>query len=299
MKAAVVSEFGSAPRYQDFEEPAADGPDSVIVDVLAAALSPRVRSQAAGSHYSSTGELPLIPGIDGVGRTSTGELRYFLLPDTNRGSMAQRTAIDARRSIPLPKNADPVLIAAAMNPVMSSWVALKHRAGFRRGQSVMVLGANGNAGRMAVDVARMLGAAEVHAIGREQLADAEGLAQAASRVDVVLDYLWGDATAGALRTIVPARYDDGQRLTWVEIGSVAGLEASIPSAALRAVDLQLVGSGQGSVDPRAIKDELKQIAKKLTAGAFDIGTRAVPLAEVEQIWGRQRDGDRIVLVPER
>ncbi|HEY4152674.1 MAG TPA: zinc-binding alcohol dehydrogenase family protein [Pseudolysinimonas sp.] len=297
MKAAVVSEFGTPPRYQEFEEPTANGSDSVVVEVLAAALSPRVRSQASGSHYSSTGELPLIPGIDGVGRTSGGELRYFLLPDTNRGSMAQRTAIDARRSIPLPKNADPVLVAAAMNPVMSSWVALKHRANFRKGQSVMVLGANGNAGRLAVDVARMLGAAEVHAIGREQLADAEGLARAGSRVDVVLDYLWGDATSAAMQAIVPARHDDGQRLTWVEIGSVAGLEAPIPSAALRAINLHLVGSGQGSVDPRDIKDELRDIAKKLGAGAFDIGTRTVPLVEVEQVWGQRGSGDRVVLVP--
>ncbi len=297
MKAAVVDDFGAPPRYREIDEPTADGPDTQVVDVLAAALSPRVRSQASGSHYSSTGELPLIPGIDGVARTDSGELRYFLLPDTNRGAMAQRVAIDPRRSIPLPKNADPVLVAAAMNPLMSSWVALKHRAGFRRGQSVMVLGATGNAGRLAVDVARLLGAGEVHAVGRPELADPAGLAKAGGRVDVVLDYLWGEPTAAALRAIVPARHDDGQRLTWVEIGSVAGPESPIPSAALRAVNLHLVGSGQGSVDPRDIKDELRAIAKRLGAGDFAIGTRAVPLAEVESIWNEPTGGERVVLIP--
>jgi NADPH:quinone reductase-like Zn-dependent oxidoreductase len=294
VKAAVVSEFGSAPRYQDFEEPESHDPDSMIVDVLAAALSPRVRSQAAGSHYSSSGELPLIPGVDGVGRASTGELRYFLLPDTNRGSMAQRTAIDVRRSIPLPKNADPVLIAAAMNPVMSSWVALKHRANFRKGQRVMVLGAGGNAGRLAVQVARYLGAGEVFAV--ERGAAVEQLAQQGRRVDVVLDYLWGQPTADALRAIVPARADDGQALTWVEIGSVAGLESPIPSAALRAINLRIVGSGQGSVDPGAIKNELTRIAREVGKGTFDLDVRAVPLAGVAEAFA-STTRDRLVLVP--
>ncbi len=297
MKAAVVREFGHLPQYQDFDEPVAGAPNEQIVEVLAAALSPRVQSQASGAHYSSTGELPLIPGIDGVGRTSSGELRYFLLPDTNRGAMAERVSVDARRSIPLPRNTDPVLMAAAMNPLMSSWVALRRRAEFRRGQSVMVLGAGGNAGRLAVDVARELGAGQVFAIGRDELADPAALAAAGSTVDVVLDYLWGDATAAALRAIIPARKDDAQRLTWIEIGSVAGLESPIPSAALRAVNLRIVGSGQGSVDPRDIKDELQQIVKRVAAGKFDIHARAVPLAEVASIWGDTSSGDRIVLVP--
>src|SRR3954470_3430391 len=171
MKAAVVTDFAHSPQYADFADPTADAPDVQVVEVLASALSPRVRSQASGSHYSSDGELPLIPGIDGVGRTASGELRYFLLPDTNRGAMAERTAIDLRRSIPLPKDADPVQIAAAMNPVMSSWVALTRRIDFRRGQRVMVLGAGGNAGRLAVQVARHLGAGEVVAIERGAPAD--------------------------------------------------------------------------------------------------------------------------------
>jgi len=297
MKAAVVREFGQPPRYEDVDEPVAKGPDVQVVEVLASALSPRVRSQASGSHYSSTGELPLIPGVDGVGRTASGELRYFLLPDTTRGAMAERVAIDARRSIPLARTVDPVLLAAAMNPLMSSWVALRRRADFRRGQSVMVLGAGGSAGRLAVEVATRLGAREVHAVGRAELADPATLAAAGCRVDVVLDYLWGDATAGAMRAIVPARHDDAQRLTWVEIGSVAGADAAIPSAALRAVNLRIVGSGQGSVDPGDIKDELRAMVGHVSKGEFGIRARAVPLAEVERAWDEPAGGDRLVLVP--
>lgn len=292
MKAAVVTDFALPPQYLDFGDPVAHGPDNEIVEVLAAALSPRVRSQASGSHYSHDGSLPLIPGIDGVGRTRSGELLYFLLPDTDLGAMSERVAIDRRRSIPLPKNADPVQIAAAMNPAMSSWVALRQRIDFRRGQRVMVLGADGNAGRMAVQIAKHLGASEVIGVGR----DMSDLAEAGSRVDVVLDYLWGEPTAEALRAIVPARAEESQALTWVQIGSVAGLESPIPSAVLRAVNLSIVGSGQGSVDPRAIKKELAAIAREIGKGTFEINARAVPLAEVEAIW-ESRSRDRLVLVP--
>src|SRR5580698_9285618 len=122
MKAAVVSAFGSPPRYQEFTVPVPAGDDEILVNVLAAGVHPRVRSQANGSHYTSTGQLPLIPGIDGVGRLPDGSLVYFILPDTIYGSMAEQTIIDTRRSIPLPTGADPILLAATMNPAMSSWV---------------------------------------------------------------------------------------------------------------------------------------------------------------------------------
>ncbi|HEX3678281.1 MAG TPA: zinc-binding alcohol dehydrogenase family protein, partial [Galbitalea sp.] len=107
MHAAVVREFGQPPRYEGFAEPVPQNEHEELVDVIAAGLHPRVRSQAAGSHYTSTDELPLIPGIDGVGRRADGSLVYFVLADTPHGAMAERTIIDTRRSIPLPADSDP------------------------------------------------------------------------------------------------------------------------------------------------------------------------------------------------
>jgi NADPH:quinone reductase-like Zn-dependent oxidoreductase len=136
MKAAVVSSFGAAPRYEEFPSPTADGDDGTVIDVIAAGLHPRVRSQANGSHYTSTGELPLVPGIDGVGRGADGLLRYFILPDTTMGAMAEQTVIDPRRSIVLPEDSDPIAVAAAMNPAMSAardHPAKKQRLGSRSG----------------------------------------------------------------------------------------------------------------------------------------------------------------------
>jgi NADPH:quinone reductase-like Zn-dependent oxidoreductase len=155
-----------APRYQDFPDPEPTNEHEIVVDVVACGLHPRVRSQADGSHYTSTGALPLVPGIDGVGRDADGNLRFFILIDTARGAMAQRTVIDERRSFVLPAGADPVAQAAGINPAMSSWVALRRRIDFPAGADVLVLGATGNAGRMAVQVAKRLGARRVLAAGR-------------------------------------------------------------------------------------------------------------------------------------
>ena len=147
MYAAVVTSFDVAPSYQEFPTPTPQGSDEVLVDVVAAGLHRRVRSQADGSHYTSTGQLPLVPGVDGVGRMSDGTLRYFALGDTTSGAMAEQTVIDLRRSFVLPDGTDPVLVAAAMNPAMSSSVALRRRTTFEAGQTVLVLGATGSPAR--------------------------------------------------------------------------------------------------------------------------------------------------------
>ena len=318
MKAAVVTAFDAPPRYLDFPAPIAAVETDLVVDVLAVGLHPRVRSQASGSHYTSTDELPLVPGVDGVGRAADGTLRYFVLPDTTFGSMAEQTVIDERRSVVLPADSDVHALAAAMNPAMSSWIALRRRTTFAAGQRVMIMGATGNAGQLAVQVAREFGASEIVAAGRDaaKLARARELGATStvvldgserarrelavhgSRADVVIDYLWGQPTADALATIVPARDDDGQDLTWIQIGSMAGLTAPIPSAALRACRLQIIGSGQGSVGPREIVAELPALAEAITSGTFSIGVQTMALADVEAAWAQAPTSTgRIVLTP--
>jgi NADPH:quinone reductase-like Zn-dependent oxidoreductase len=312
MHAAVVTAFDSPPAYREFPTPTPREPDEALADVLAVGLHPRVRSQADGSHYTSSGDLPLVPGVDGVARTPDGTLRYFVVGDGTMGAMAEQTVIDLRRSVVLPEDSDPVTIAAAMNPAMSSWVALRRRISFEPGQSVLVLGATGNAGRLAVQVAKYLGASYVIGAGRQpgKLAalaglgadvttslDAGELAQAAAGVDVVLDYLWGAPTAAAMTAVVTHRADRGQPLSWVEIGSVAGPTAEIPSAALRAARLQIVGSGQGSVPTRDIVAELSGLAAAINHGALKVDTRSVPLADVEAAWPDTGSDQRVVIVP--
>lgn len=302
MHAAVVREFARPPRFEEFEAPRPNEHE-VAVEVLAAGLHPRVRSSADGTHYTSSGALPFVPGIDGVGRTAEGRLLYFVLPDTPYGSMAEQTVVDRRRSVELPPGADAVTVAAAMNPAMSSWVALRRRVAFSGGE-VAILGATGNAGRLAVQVARHLGATRVVAAGRNpaRLATIDGADEvvtlddlgAAADVDVVLDYLWGAPTEQAMPAIVRARTDRAKPLAWVQIGSVAGAEITLPSALLRAAALTVVGSGQGSVTTRGIVEELPGLAAFVQT--LDVRARPLPLSSVEAAWA-QEDDRRVVLTP--
>jgi NADPH:quinone reductase-like Zn-dependent oxidoreductase len=291
-----------------------------LVDVLGVGLHPRVRSQANGSHYTSTDELPLIPGIDGVGRPADGSLVYFILPDTAYGSMAEQTVIDVRRSIPLPAGADPVVLAAAMNPAMSSWIALQRRISFVPGQSVLIIGATGSAGQLAIQIAKHFGAGEVIAAGRgdDKLAAlgslgadstidlavraeqvAAELASKAANVDVVLDYLWGPPVESAIMPLLTGRADPGRLLSWIQIGAIAGANISLPSAALRRANIHFLGSGQGAVTAAGILEVLPSLAEEIEKGTFSIDIVAKPLADVEQIWSERpgRSTERVVLIP--
>ncbi|WP_411344243.1 quinone oxidoreductase family protein [Paenibacillus sp. WLX1005] len=319
MKAAIVHDFTKAPQYGEFELRSLQQPHEVYVDVLAAGLHQRVRSQADGSHYTSIGQLPLIPGVDGVGRLEDGRNVYFVMEDAALGSMAERTIIDIRRSVVIPADADPVHIAAAMNPAMSSWVALRSRIDFRPGSRVLIMGATGNSGQMAVQIAKLLGAEQVIGAGRNQarleaLTDlgadvvvslegeasdvAERLGKAAAEVDVVIDYLWGAPMEQAVMSILTRRQDRSRALDWIQIGSMAGAEAQIPSAALRSANLRILGSGQGSVTAAGYLAAFPALIDCIASGTLRIPTQSYPLSEVEQVWTAPVDPQkRIVFVP--
>lgn len=316
MYAAVVRSFDMPPRYETFHTPEPNGEHEIAVDVLAVGLHPRVRSGASGSHYTSTAALPLIPGIDGVGRSAEGQLLYFVALDGAFGTMAELTVIDRRRAVVLRDDANVPAIAAAMNPGMSSWVALRKRISFKAGQSVLVLGATGNAGQMAVQIAKFLGASYVAAAGRDagRLArltslgadetvsltgepdeTARALEAAGADVDVVIDYLWGSATEQAIPALVKGRTERSKPLWWIQIGSMAGTTITLPSAALRAANLQLLGSGQGSLTTAGIVAELPELADQVTAGTFLVDPLATALSDVESAWNTPTaPGERIV-----
>jgi NADPH:quinone reductase-like Zn-dependent oxidoreductase len=317
--AAVVHSFDAPPRFDTVPTPAPAGEHEVLVDVVAAGLHPRVRSAADGSHYTSDGALPFIPGIDGVGRTREGELLYFVAPDTALGTMAEQAVVDRRRAVPLPPDADPIALAAGMNPGMSSWVALRRRICFHPGGGLLVLGATGNAGQLAVQIAKHLGASRVVAAGRDpqrlslmaglgaddvisldgaDAAVAHRLAATAADVDVVLDYLWGPPAQRAMAALLQARADRSKPLTWIQIGSVAGQDLTLTSALLRATALTIMGSGQGSVTTRGIVAELPSLAQQISSGALVVNPLPLPLEQVERAWSTPLPaGRRIVLIP--
>jgi NADPH:quinone reductase-like Zn-dependent oxidoreductase len=313
MKAAVISSFDYPPHYGDYADPAPDGPGEMLVEVLAAGLHHVTRGQASGAHYSGGGVLPLVPGMDGVGRGTDGKLRYFVQGPGQIGTMADRTVIELDHSIELPLDSDAVTVAGAMNPAMASWLALRCRVPFRSGQKVLILGATGSSGSMAVQIARHLGASQVIAAGRDEhklaklpvlgateivpLGDVR-LGALARDVDVVLDFVWGESAVRVMETVLKQRADRSLPITWIHIGSMAGDAAAIPGAFLRSTNLQIVGSGYGSVSGRQILMELPALAKEIVRGTFRIDVKAAPLSNVEQAWAEAAHAsERIVFTP--
>jgi NADPH:quinone reductase-like Zn-dependent oxidoreductase len=218
----------------------------------------------------------------------------------------------------VPVGSDVVKIAAAMNPAMSSWVALRRRVPIQPGQSVLILGATGNAGQLAIQIARHLGAGRVIGAGRDldrlamlpaigadatvaltddAHATAAALAEAASDVDLVIDYLWGKPASEAIMALLRARADRSRALDWIQIGAMAGPTTELPSVALRSANLRLLGNGQGAVSASAYLAELPSLMDEINDGGIAVTTRAVPLADVETAWtAPDTPGTRTVLV---
>src|ERR1700722_12448679 len=165
MKAAIVVEAGKTPIYGDFRE-AVPASGEVRITVSAAALSNLVKGRASGTHYSSSGDLPFVVGVDGVGRLDDGRRVYFVLPKSPWGSMSEKTVVRPSQCVSLPDDLDDVTAAAIANPGMSAWAAFKERARLRAGETVLVNGATGTAGRLAVQIAKYMGARKVVATGR-------------------------------------------------------------------------------------------------------------------------------------
>lgn len=320
MKAAIVHDFEQPPRYGDIEAPVPQAGE-VRVRVRAAALSQLVRLQASGKHYSAGRILPLVPGSDGVGLLDDGRRVYFAFPRAPIGAMAEQVVVLASQCTPVPDDVDDVRAAALGNPGMSSWAALETRAHFRPGEHVLINGAAGASGRLAICIARYLGAARVVATARDPAAEAElralgadafiRLDQPAEQVteavraeirgpglDVVLDYLWGEP-AGSILVAATSSHAPGaaaRRLRFVNIGSMAGLSLPMPAAWLRSSAVELTGSGLGSTS----NEELVRITGRMlhSAGAagLAIDAEAVPLARIGDLW--QRPGRaRLVFTP--
>jgi NADPH:quinone reductase-like Zn-dependent oxidoreductase len=313
MKAAIAVEAGKPPVYGDFKEPV-PGDGEVRVNVTTAALSPLVKSRAAGTHYSSAAELPLVAGVDGVGRLDDGRRVYFFLPAPPFGSMAERTVVRSGQCVALPDGLDDVTAAAIANPGMSSWAALKERAKLAAGETVLVNGATGAAGRLAVQIAKHLGAGKVIATGRnvEVLKSLAGLgadvtiplvedgdsleeafrAQFAVGIDIVVDYLWGPSAERLL--IAGAKAGKDAPIRFVQVGSVSAPVITLPSAALRASGIQLMGSGIGGVPTNRLVKSIDDLLQATATGRFTIAAKAVPLSAVEENWSTAENMPRIV-----
>lgn len=316
MKAAILDALGTVPRYGDFEEPEPiDG--EALIEVSAAAIKPIDRAIAAGTHYGSPKALPVICGMDGVGRLGDGGRVYFNALRRPFGAMAERSP--ARLVVPVPDNLSDEMAAAVVNPALAAWLPLVWRGRMEAGDNVVVLGATGAAGRMAVRVARLLGANRIVAAGRRQDvlgalgADAtvnltsseEEIAsafarEAANGIDLIVDYLWGRPAELLIESLMkgdisPARATRPIRL--VSVGEMAGSTISLPGAPLRASWLEILGSGTANIPPEKIMSEIVvDILAHAEAGRLGVAIETFPLSQVSVAWQHaDANGGRPVL----
>jgi NADPH:quinone reductase-like Zn-dependent oxidoreductase len=318
MKAAIVKELGQAPVYADFDEPTA-GDGEVLLDVTAAPLSHVTRYRASGTHYSSAGSLPFVVGLDGVGRPKgqqSGQRVYFLLPRAPFGSMAARTVVNAAHLVPLPDDIGDATAAAIAIPAMSSWAALQERSKIAPGQVVLVNGATGISGRLAVQVAKHLGAGKVIATGRDAamldalaalgadatvslLQDDAALDRALQKhfsdgVDIVLDYLWGES-AERLLAAAAKTSRDAKPIRFIQIGSSGGASISLPATAIRSSGLELIGCGMGSIPFDRMLTTIAKVFQATVPHGLTIATKILPLAKIEGNWAIATTATRTVL----
>ncbi len=318
MKCALVESYGRAPRYGQFRDPVAQQDGRRLVAVRAAALTPLAKSIAAGKHYSSSNSLPFVPGVDGAGRLEDGRRVCFSFPPSPFGSMAEKSVVEASKCVPIPDELDDLTAAAAVNPGMSSWAALTERAEFVAGESVLINGATGAAGRLSIQIAKFLGAKTVIVTGRNQAGVVPLAALGAdvlipldeepgkltetfrrtireSGVSVILDYLWGASAESIINAISGHGSVMGEPpIRFVQIGSITAEALTLPANALRSSGLKLMGSGLGSVSNAGLIRSIGGLMNAIVPGKFRVDAEPVQLSEVESAWNRDASG-RIVL----
>lgn len=314
MKAALIKEPGNLPVYADFREPVATE-GLVRVRVAASSLSHVTKSRAAGSHYSASGRFPLVPGVDGTGTLEDGTRVYFVLPEAPFGAMAEYCLVRQNRCIPLPAALDDVTAAAIAIPGMSSWAAFVERAKLAKGETVLINGATGSSGALAVQIAKHLGAGKVIATGRnaealhslralgadvtinlaqdESALESEFQHHFRAGVGVVLDYLWGPS-ASLLLAAAAKTAEDAVPLRFVQIGSISAPTIVLPSSVLRSTAIELMGSGIGSVPMPRIFAAITQLLHATVPQGFHMATHAVPLSKVASGWAEAEGRARTV-----
>lgn len=316
MRAAIVDQFGQAPRYGEFEDPV-PGSGEELVEVTAAGIKQLDRAIVSGTHYSSPRQLPVVPGTDGVGRTGNGTRVYFAANRRPFGGMAERAP--ASWTVPLPAGLDDALAAAIVNPAFGAWLPLVWRGRMQAGETVMVLGATGATGRLAVRAARLLGAGRIiaggrntavlNSLGADQVIDLslppDALKEAFSAeiargVDLVVDYVWGPVAEAFIAGLVQSDLHAAEReseIRLVSVGAMAGANITLPSAVLRGSRLTILGSGTANFPPVPTMQALvADILRRAAAGELSMEIETMPLAAIGEAWplSGQR---RIVLIP--
>ncbi len=300
MRAAILRAHGAVPELGEHDEPAAAGGGEVL-EVLAAGMNPVDVRIAGGTFPNERHEPPYVAGKEGVGRRPDGSLVYFDASVEPYGAFAERTLIPAGSGYPVPDGLDPALAVCFGVAGLAAWLPLEWRGGLAEGETVLILGASGVVGQIAVQAARLLGAGRVVAAARDAggleraldlgadatvRLDASGDVTAALReaaggdgFDLVLDPLWGEPALAALAALKPF----GRH---VNMGQSAGAETSIASTAVRAKPVDIIGYTNYTAGEERKAAAYARMVGHAAAGELRVAVERLRLDDVPDAWQR-------------
>ncbi|MEN2400507.1 zinc-binding alcohol dehydrogenase family protein [Flavobacterium sp. MC2016-06] len=320
MKAAVIYKNGELPQYTDFPNPIVENENHVLMTVKASAVKNLDKNIVSGKHYSAEDTATAkVVGGDGVGLLEDGT-RVYALGVT--GMIAEKAIVDKNKMVKVPENLDDCTASALPNAVAGSAMALRFRANIQKGETVLINGATGVTGKIAIQLAKHYGAKRVIVTGRNEETlkallklgadeyliltqpDEDFIKQfktihANTPIDIIIDYLWGRSAELILKSL-KGNGAFTHRTRYISVGSLAGDTIQLSAEILRSVDLQLSGSGFGSWT----KDEMKQLITEILPDMFALAaskkliieTVSIAIKDVEKAWEMNiPDGKRLVI----
>ena len=308
MRGAQIRELGSPPEPADVAEPQA-GEGDTVVTVAAVALNPLDLAVASGGFYGGHPALPYAPGCEAVGHTEDGALVYLFGDGRGVGKdgfLVERVAVPHDLPLRLPDGTDPAIGAAAGIAGIAAWVPVAWKAQVGPGDRVLVLGASGAVGLLAVQAAKLLGADRVVAAGRSasklgrarelgadavvELGDAEALTAAfgGEGFTVCIDPLWGEPLAQALAAAA-------RHARVVHLGQSAGPEAPLRSADVRGKELRIVGHSNFALTAEERGRAHLELLEHLTAGRIVLDHESFVLDQVASAWEAQRSHAKAIV----
>ncbi len=321
MKAAVIYQKGAMPQYVDFPEPVIQSSDELLITVKAAAIKHFDKGRSSGKHYTvdENKQNATVIGGDGVGMLEDGTRVYALAVS---GMIAEKATIEKNRMVKLPEGLDAAIAAALPNAVAGSAMALRFRAAMQKGETVLINGATGFTGKIAVQIAKHYGAKKIIVTGRNESTLTSLLSFGADEIvslkqedesfitkikeihnntpiDIIIDYMWGH-TAELILTSLKGNGSYTHSTRFVSVGAVTGDTILLSAENLRSVDLHLSGSGMGSWS----KDEMKILFGEIIPEMFQLAadnklkvdTVSVKLKDIASLWEMEvPDGKRLVI----
>lgn len=316
MKAAVLHQLGTNPKFETINDPQPTS-EQTIITIKAAAIKQLDKVKASGKHYTKYPYFPIAVGTDGTGILEDGTRIYA---SGITGMLAEKALVQKGNWTVLPDGISFETAAALPNALIGSDMALLYRAKMEAGQTILINGATGVTGKIAVQMAKYRGASRIIVTGRNETIlnelkelgadeiislhqnDATILEQLqniheTTPIDIVLDYLWGhpmELILQAFKSLPP------RKIKIITVGEMAGTNISLPSGTLRSTQIELLGSGIGSLSMNEIATYMKEILPSVfelaANGKLIIDIELAKLKDIETIWTKQEQpGKRFVV----